>query len=36
MRFAEISESDQDLVVYTVFSRYFEEEGMADEFALQV
>ena len=34
-RFAEISESDQDLVVYTVFSRYFEEEGLADEFVLQ-
>lgn len=35
-RFAEVSEADQDLIVYTVFSRYFEDEGLAGEFGLQV
>lgn len=35
-RFGEISESDQDLVVYTVFSRYFEAEGLSEELGLEV
>jgi hypothetical protein len=33
VRFTEISESDQDLVVYTVFSRYFEAEGLGEDLA---
>ena len=36
IRFTEISEADQDLVVYTVFSRYFEAEGLSDDLALEV
>ena len=36
VRFAEISEPDQDLIVYTVFSRHFQDEGLSDEFSLQV
>ncbi|MGM0578269.1 MAG: PilZ domain-containing protein [Myxococcota bacterium] len=35
-RFAEISETDQDLVVYTVFSRYFEAEGLTEDLDLDV
>jgi len=31
VRFAEIAESDQDRVVYTVFSRYFQSEGMDED-----
>lgn len=33
VRFTEISEADQDLVVYTVFSRYFEAEGLGEDLA---
>ena len=36
VRFLEIAEPDQDLIVYTVFSRYFSDEGMSDELSLQV
>ena len=36
IRFAEISEPDQDLIVYTVFSRHFQGEGLSEEFSLQV
>ncbi len=36
VRFAEISESDQDLIVYTVFSRHFRDEGFSEELTLQV
>ena len=31
VRFAEIAEADQDRVVYTVFSRYFQSEGADEE-----
>ncbi|MFT7579408.1 MAG: hypothetical protein ACI9MR_001072 [Myxococcota bacterium] len=30
VRFAELSESDQDVIVYTVFSNHFAEEGLVD------
>ena len=36
IRFAEISEPDQDLIVYTVFSRHFKDEEIPDELSLQV
>jgi hypothetical protein len=36
IRFAEISEPDQDLIVYTVFSRHFKDEEIPDELNLQV
>ena len=36
VRFAEISEPEQDLIVYTVFSRHFRDEGLSEEFTLQV
>ena len=36
IRFAELSESDQDLIVYTVFSRHFRDEGFSEELTLQV
>lgn len=36
VRFAELSEPDQDLIVYTVFSRHFQDEGLSEEFSLQV
>lgn len=36
VRFLEIAEPDQDLIVYTVFSRYFSDQGMDDELSLQV
>jgi hypothetical protein len=35
-RFTEISEGDQDLIVYTVFSRYFEDESLTDDLELSV
>ena len=36
IRFAELSESDQDLIVYTVFSRHFRDQGFSEELTLQV
>ncbi len=35
-RFSEVSEADQDLVVYTVFSHYFDSEGIDDDLSLEV
>ena len=36
IRFAEIAEIDQDRVVYTVFSSYFQSHGLAEDLVLEV